>query len=151
MKTFLNSTNFWTQVITLILSIFALGGANLDPVGVSDKLVHAIWDGSLWSIGSIVILNLVNPIYHWIRTPNTERWAFLHSLNWWVNFVSLVVGIGVITGIYSDNIYTQIPGLVQAAAERDWYNLLWIAGANFIVPVIKIFVPKLAKASSIGR
>ena len=147
-NSFWNSPNFWTQVITVILSIFAIGGANLDAAATATNLTGAIWSGSVWAIGTIVVVNILNPLYHWSKKklPTETRWAFLHSLNWWINFVSLVVGIGVMTGIYNEGIYEHIPTLVKAAAERDWYNLLWVGGANFLLPIIKIFVPKLLQS-----
>lgn len=141
-KSFWNSPNFWTQVATLLLSIFAIGGANFDAAGVSEKLVDAIWSGSVWAIGGIVVINLVNPIYHWAKTPQVERWAFLHSLNWWANFGSVLLTIPVAYGIFSEDAYQYIPDVVKAIAARDWTNLVAVLGMNFILPLIKIFVFK---------
>lgn len=145
MKSFWNSPNFWNNVITLILSIFAIGGANIDAIAVGDKLTDAIWGGSVWAIGGIILLNLVNPIYHWAKTPNADRWAFLHSLNWWVNFGSLIIGIGVMYGIYTEDVYNIVPEVVRSIAARDWQSLFFVAGSNLILPLIKIFVGKRVK------
>lgn len=151
MKSFWNSANFWTQVLTVFLSIFAIGGANLNAAESANKLTEAIWgNAGVWAIGSIVLINILNPLYHWAKKkmPNESRWSFLHSLNWWVNFASLIVGIGVMYGVYNEGIYDYVPALVKYAAERDWYNLLFVGGINFIVPLVKIFIPKLIKGAN---
>lgn len=68
---FLKSKNFWTQVITVVLML-ATGFGLMFPESAVAELVEAIFGGGLGAIVTAVVVNLVNPLYHFIfdRTPS---------------------------------------------------------------------------------
>lgn len=144
MKTSLKSTNFWTQVVTLILSAFVLGGLNVKPDELGPDIVNAIVEDNYFSLLTIFVINLLNPIWQWIKTLKnnpTQFWGFLHSVNWWVSvFNAIVAGLLLWGGI-------EIPAdageqIVAAIFEGRWMDLVTLVAINILIPIIKILFKK---------
>lgn len=67
---FLKSANFWTQAGTFIL--LALAGAGIVfPDGAAAAIVAAIFGGNVGTIITALVVNLLNPLYHFIFDRET--------------------------------------------------------------------------------
>lgn len=60
------SVNFWTNATSLVLSLFLLHGIDI-PDDTAPALVAAIHAKNWMMLGSIVAVNLINPIIHFFR------------------------------------------------------------------------------------
>lgn len=71
---FLKSKNFWTQTITAILMLLT-GFGIVFPDGAAAQLVDAIFGGSFDAISVAIVLNIINPLYHFFfdRDSGGER------------------------------------------------------------------------------
>jgi hypothetical protein len=59
---FLKSANFWTNVVSLVLMLFILNGAQI-PEGTSQEVVDTIFTKNWLAFGIIILTNIANPIY----------------------------------------------------------------------------------------
>lgn len=62
---FLKSPNFWTQVATVVLVGLSLLGI-LFPEGAAANIVQAIFGKEFLAIAVALVINLINPLYHFI-------------------------------------------------------------------------------------
>ena len=60
---FLRSPNFWTQITTVLLSLIAVTGITF-PEGAAAELVTSVFGGSFNVIAMAVLVNVINPLYH---------------------------------------------------------------------------------------
>lgn len=60
---FLKSVNFWTQAVTTILAAITIAGVAF-PEGAAANLVEAIFGGTFQTIAVAVVVNILNPLYH---------------------------------------------------------------------------------------
>jgi nitrous oxidase accessory protein NosD len=63
---FLKSANFWTQVVTVALAGVAIFGLQF-PEGAAPELVEAYYSKQFSIISVAIVVNLINPIYHFIK------------------------------------------------------------------------------------
>lgn len=63
---FIKSANFWTQVVTVILAGVAIFGLQF-PEGAAPELVEAYYSKQFSIISVAIVVNLINPIYHFIK------------------------------------------------------------------------------------
>lgn len=68
---FLKSTNFWTQVITTVLTAVAMLGV-VFPEGAAANLSDAFLGGEIGVILTALIINVVNPIIHFFRNKKAQ-------------------------------------------------------------------------------
>lgn len=59
----LYSTNFWGQIITLVLYVLTFFGVSA-PAGASDELIQALWSHDIGRILTALVVNLIVPIIH---------------------------------------------------------------------------------------
>ena len=77
---FLKSKNFWTQALTGIFVLLAGLGIAF-PDGAAASLVEAIFGGSFEAISIAIVINVINPLYHFFfdrdkgEKPGKERKA----------------------------------------------------------------------------
>jgi hypothetical protein len=64
---FLKSANFWTQLVTVGLAGTAILGLEY-PADAAPELVQAYYTNQFSIISVAVVINLINPIYHFIKT-----------------------------------------------------------------------------------
>jgi len=72
---FLRSPNFWTQVATTLLIGITMFGIAF-PDGAAADLVDAIFGGEFQVIAIALIINVLNPLWHFFfdkKTPPTNR------------------------------------------------------------------------------
>ena len=69
---FLRSPNFWTQVTTTILLGVTMLGV-VFPDGAAGNLVNAIFGGTFETIAVTVVVNILNPLYHFFFDNNDEE------------------------------------------------------------------------------
>jgi len=65
-RAMLGSPNFITQAITVLAAIVGSIGIILPP-DAPEALTSAIFSGSIGVIIAAVVLNILNPIWHWIQ------------------------------------------------------------------------------------
>lgn len=65
---FLKSMNFWTQVITVVLTGVAMLGI-VFPDGAAAAMVEAVFGGEFNAIWVAFGMNILNPIYHFFQKP----------------------------------------------------------------------------------
>jgi hypothetical protein len=63
---FTRSANFWTQVATVVLAGIAIFGLEF-PEGAGPELVQAYYTNQFSIISVAIVINLVNPIYHFLK------------------------------------------------------------------------------------
>jgi len=63
---FLKSANFWTQVVTVALAGVAIFGLQF-PEGAAPELVEAYYSKQFSIISVAIVVNLINPIYHFFK------------------------------------------------------------------------------------
>jgi hypothetical protein len=63
---FTRSPNFWTQVVTVALAATALIGLEF-PADAAPELVSAYYTNQFSIISVAVVINLINPIYHFLK------------------------------------------------------------------------------------
>jgi nitrous oxidase accessory protein NosD len=63
---FLKSANFWTQVVTVALAGVAIFGLQF-PEGAAPELVEAYYSKQFSIISVAIVVNLINPIYHFLK------------------------------------------------------------------------------------
>lgn len=63
---FTRSPNFWTQIITVALAATALLGLEF-PADAAPELVSAYYTNQFSIISVALVINLINPIYHFIK------------------------------------------------------------------------------------
>ena len=143
MKT-LKSVNFYTQLVTLLLSAFAIGGLQIDPTQLSGDIVAAVVEENFYTLLVILVINLLNPIYQWIKTLKNnpgQFWLFVHSTNWWVSvFNVFIVGMLLWGGI-------EIPieageDIIAAIFDEKWMELIPLVVVNILIPILKSIFKK---------
>ena len=68
---FLKSPNFWTQIVTALL-IGISGFGLIFPESAAADLVNAIFGGEFQSIALAIVLNVLNPLYHFFFDRDKE-------------------------------------------------------------------------------
>ena len=66
---FTRSANFWTQVATVVLAGIAIFGLEF-PADAAPELVSAYYTNQFSVISVAIVINLVNPIYHFLKKKN---------------------------------------------------------------------------------
>lgn len=64
---FLKSANFWTQALTVVLAAVAIFGLQL-PEDAAPELVSAYYTQQFSIISVAVVINIINPIYHFLKS-----------------------------------------------------------------------------------
>jgi hypothetical protein len=63
---FTKSANFWTQVATVVLAGIAIFGLEF-PADAAPELVQSYYTNQFSIISVAIVINLVNPIYHFLK------------------------------------------------------------------------------------
>ena len=71
---FLKSPNFWTQGLTVVLVIIAAFGIDF-PNNAAPALVTAYYSKQFSIIAMAILINVVNPIYHFIKDARPKEVA----------------------------------------------------------------------------
>lgn len=64
---FVKSANFWTQALTVAIIVLT-GIGFVFPDGAASNLVDAIFTGEFGAITTAIVINIVNVVYHFIKT-----------------------------------------------------------------------------------
>lgn len=70
-KKVIKSTNFWTQAITVLAGVLA-GVGILLPENAAPELTSAIFSGSVVTIITSVIANVLTPLWHFFKGRKKE-------------------------------------------------------------------------------
>lgn len=65
-KAILGSSNFWVQVFSLVSALVASFGI-IFPSGTGDQLVGAIYAKDWFTLGFVLVTNIMNPLIRWFR------------------------------------------------------------------------------------
>jgi hypothetical protein len=68
---FLKSPNFWTQALTVVLAAVAIFGLQL-PEDAAPELVSAYYSQQFSIISVAVVINIINPIYHFLKSKQND-------------------------------------------------------------------------------
>lgn len=68
---FLKSPNFWTQGLTVILVLIATFGIDF-PNNAAPALVTAYYSKQFTVIAMALLINIVNPVYHFIKDKQAK-------------------------------------------------------------------------------
>jgi len=68
---FLKSPNFWTQSLTVVLAAVAIFGLQL-PEDAAPELVSAYYSQQFSIISVAVVINIINPIYHFLKSKQND-------------------------------------------------------------------------------
>ena len=69
---FIKSTNFWTQALTVLIIVLT-GIGFVFPDGAAGNLIDAVFSGEFGAIASAFVINVVNVVYHFIKTANAKK------------------------------------------------------------------------------
>lgn len=69
---FLRSANFWTQALTVAILVLT-GYGFMFPDGAADNLISAIFGGQFNAISVAIVINVINPAYHFIKTLSSKE------------------------------------------------------------------------------
>ena len=138
------SNNLVVQIASLVLWVFALAGLEIDPQATGEKLVTNIVTQN-WPLLVIVVINLGNSIFSWIKTWKTDKpnlIQFLRSPNWWISFCNILFAILAMRGIHvPEGASAQI---VDYIFQGQWWSLLGYLIPNVLGPVIRALTAKPA-------
>jgi len=135
-----SSTNLWTTIFTSIFGLLALSGMELSapPGDLAGDLVYSVttlgWVGSI----GLIVTNGLNIGYHiFVRVKDGTFWEFLGSTNFYINLVSL--GIGVLVVFIPGAIIPAgtAESIVEMAYAQDWTGLIFLIFVNIITPIIR--------------
>jgi len=138
------SNNLVVQIVSLVLWIVALAGLKVNPEQVGDDLVRSISTQN-WSLLLIIIFNVGNSAFSWIRSWSTDKpnfLLFLRSTNWWISFCNIVFAGLAMRGIHVPAEASQ--QIVDMIFQGRWYALAGYLIPNVIGPVIRALVAKKA-------
>jgi len=106
--------------------------------------VAAVVEENFYTLLVILVINLLNPIYQWIKTLKNnpgQFWLFVHSTNWWVSvFNVFIVGMLLWGGI-------EIPieageDIIAAIFDEKWMELIPLVVVNILIPILKSIFKK---------
>ena len=134
------SSNFWTNLTSLILSFLIYLGIEVSPT-LPGEIVDAVQTVDITAMIMIVV-NLVNKIIH-IWEPEKikeEFWAFLKSTNFYTNLITLLIGIVIFYGAaVPDNAVSE---LVDSILGGDLGLILSAVAINIINPIYHLLFKK---------
>lgn len=138
-KSIFQSSNFWTNVFTIILSVFFLNGVEI-PVDSPENLAQAFVEHNWAEFVGLILVNLANPIYHIFKKKPDNFWSFLKSVNFWVNVMTLGISVAVFFGI-------QIPentgrAIIDLITSGDINSLVLLVFTNIVNPIYHFFKSK---------
>ncbi len=138
------SKNFWANILN-ILVVFLIGAGIAVPSDTGSDLMDAILKFNPFLIGSLLISNIMLPLYKTIRNKSGTWMASLLSTNFWGQIASAILWIATFYGaVIPDNTAGE---LVTNFASQNWGQLLSILFVNVLLPVLHIFVkPKVIAA-----
>lgn len=141
------STNFLTQVLSVVLWAFVLAGLKIDPSQTADTLINS-FSGSSWALAFIAVANLANSIWQWVKTIRAQGgitkdfWAFLRSTNWWTSFANIVVSGLALLGV---QLPPDLAGeAVRLVFERKWLDFAVLIGGNVVNILVHFFTKNKA-------
>jgi len=68
---FIKSPNFWTQALTVVLAAVAIFGLQF-PGDAAPELVSAYYSQQFSIISVAVVINIINPIYHFLKSKQND-------------------------------------------------------------------------------
>lgn len=133
------SSNFWVNILTFILATVALAGVELPttPDALATDISNTLSTSGWIALLGVIILNVVNPLYHAFARKTFNVKAILGSPNFWVNVASLVFALAVMGGVMIPTGTAE--EIVGAIYGRDWTALAIILFTNVINPVVRFF------------
>lgn len=140
------SSNLAVQIVSLVLWAFALSGLQVNPEVTGTDLVNHITTQN-WPLLFIVVINIGNSVYSWIRTWKTDKpnfLLFLKSPNWWISFCNILFAALAFKGI-------TIPAeasehIVKLVFDQQWWALLGYLIPNVLGPIIRALTTKKTPA-----
>ncbi len=138
------SSNLIVQIVSLALWAVALVGLQVNPEVVGTDIVNSISTKN-WPLLIVVVINLGNSIFSWIKTWKTNRpdfWLFLKSTNWWVSFCNIAFALIAMQGIQLPNDAGEI--IIDLVFRGQWWALAGYLIPNVIGPVIRFITAKKA-------
>ena len=123
------SNNLVVQIVSLVLWIVALAGLKVEPETVGDDLVTSISTQN-WSLLLIIIFNVGNSLFSWIRTWKTNKpdfLLFLRSPNWWISACNIGFAALAMRGVH-------VPAEASAQIVDFIFKGQWFALAGYLIP-----------------
>lgn len=136
------SNNLVVQIVSLALWVFALAGLQIDPNTTGEKIVTNITTQN-WPLLVIIMINLGNSAFSWIKTWKTNRpdfIQFLRSPNWWISFCNILFAVLAMRGIHVPEGASE--QIIAYVFQGQWWSLLGYLIPNVIGPVIRALTAK---------
>lgn len=138
------SAYLWGNIITFLLGSAALVGIQLpaSPDQISGELVKLIEGGSLYAVITMVVVNIIVPVFNFVRKGGKVNLLdLIGSASFWIAFGSLVVSI--VVSVWGIDIPADTPqSVVGAVFGRDFAMLAFIVVANIVNPIVRYFKDK---------
>lgn len=142
------SSNLIVQIVSLVLWAVALMGLEVNPQVVGTDLLNSISTAN-WPLIIVVVVNLGNSLFSWIRTWKTNRpqfWLFLKSTNWWVSFCNILFAVLAMQGIVLPAEASAT--IVDLIFRGEWWTLLGFLIPNVLGPIIRFLTKKVPVAAA---
>lgn len=143
----MSNNNIITQLISLVLWIFALAGLHIDPAQTAEQGYSALITQN-WPLAVLVLVNVANSVFEWYKTWTTNKpnfILFLRSPNWWASALNVAFSFAVMNGIQLP------PDAAQKIVELAFSGKLWELGGYLLPSVIAPIVALLTKKQNAQR
>lgn len=140
------NSNIITQLVSVVLWIFALAGLQINPDATANDAVVSVQTAN-WPLFLMLLINIGNSIWQWSLTWKTNKpnfILFLRSHNWWASVLNVVFAIALLNGIVlpADAAHR----VVEYAFSGDWWGLAGYALPAIIAPIVTFLTKKKADA-----
>lgn len=136
------SSNLITQIVSLVLWVFALAGLQIDPTKVGADAVTAISTNN-WSLFLIIIFNIGNSVWQWSQTWKNNKpnfILFLKSYNWWVSALNIGFAALALQGIVLPEGASE--KIVEFAMNGEWWAMAGYMLPNIVAPIVRLLTSK---------
>lgn len=130
------NANIITQIISLVLWVFAFAGLQINPEQVASDTYTAVKTAN-WPLITIVLVNLATTFYKWYQTWQTNKpnfLLFLRSPNWIASALNIAFAIAATYGIVIPSDAAQV--IVQHAFAGEWYHLAGYLLPSLLAPIV---------------
>lgn len=138
------SPGFITTVLSAILAITASIGIDfgLPPDQLAGQIIDVFNSGGLYAVAGLLIVNVVGPIWNFIRKKQPVNWKTILSSTTTIVSLGGVV-VAALVYLWGINIPADTPkDILAAIAAKNWALLASYAVANIIIPIVRYFKDK---------
>lgn len=139
-----SSTNFLVNVLNFLLATLAIAGVTLpaDPSAITNDLQNTLSASGWVAVVGMVIVNVVNPIYHAFVKGRFSLTGIFSSSNFWIQLGTLLVSLLVLLGI--EILPGTVEDVVGAIYAKDWVGLAVVLFTNVLNPLIRYLKDRFA-------